>query len=174
MESPMCLWKSSFPKIAPTLRYLAVYYKMGLFFTLWEAEGLLRWKRIHAPAENETRFPTQVDRWTQCHMRQGDLILIRATFFFWKLGPGVIPMRCSFIQFTWLNDFPFTSFQPHGSLPEVFHSAIMFCVSCSNKCLVLPVPHVIFSSAPNFTCAMASGRFGYSYFEINWNQGESW
>lgn len=62
MESPMCLWKPSFPKIAPTLRYLPVYYKMGLFFTLWEAEGLLRWKRIHAPAENETRFPTQVDQ----------------------------------------------------------------------------------------------------------------
>lgn len=59
-ELPICLVKSSFPNIALPLRYLLVNYKMGLCFTLKEAQGLLKGKLSHVLADNQTRFQTQV------------------------------------------------------------------------------------------------------------------
>lgn len=80
-------------------------------------------KKLTYPlAETQTRLTNPSKALDQCRECWGDLILMRTFLFSGMLGPRVIMMAFSFVQFTWLTDFPFTSFQPHASLPEGLHS----------------------------------------------------
>ena len=154
-ESPICLLKSSFPKIALTLHYII---KIRLFFYPLRSRRTVEMKTNSRSGQESNQDPrSPMPGWPHSD----------AQFSFpdnWDLGllPGNFPL---FIYM--VDDSPLTSSHPHASLPEAFQSAIVVCVSCSNERLVLQVPQVIFCSARNFRCRMGSDRLGYSCFEIN-------
>lgn len=86
-----------------------------------------------ALAETQARLTNPSHALHQCRACWKDLILRPTILFSWMLGPGVIITEFSCVRFAWLSDSPFPSFQPHASLPEGLHSAVMLSTSCSSK-----------------------------------------